>query len=59
MTNHLLNNSTREQVYSFFFQMFQSYSFKQFLTISLATNYKAVMENKQTHYHHEISSIPV
>ena len=39
--------------------MFQSYSFKQFLTISLATNYKAVMENKQTHYHHEISSISV
>lgn len=57
-TNNLLDNDTRELVYDFFFKMFQSYRFKQNLTLSFASNYDKVI-NKTEESDHEISTIGV
>jgi hypothetical protein len=58
-TNHLLDNACREVVYEFLFKMFQSYSFKQRLILSLAANYGTVVEKRRQSRKHEIYSISV
>ena len=58
MTNGLLDNEGRDLVYNFFFKMFQSYKFKQHLTLSFASNYGSII-NKTQDSEHEISSIGV
>lgn len=44
-TNHLLAPEGLETVYSFFLEMFQSYHFKQSLTLSYASNYHCVQRD--------------
>ena len=57
-TNYMLDDRTRKIVYDLFFKMFQSYHFKQALTLSFAANYGKIMM-KDDESEHGISSIGV
>jgi len=57
-TNVKLDNDTREVIYNLLFTMFQSYRFKQYLTLSLTANYKHIIR-KTENSEHDISSIGV
>ena len=42
-TNSLLDNEGRESCYQLLFKLFQSYRFKQYLTLSLTANYSYII----------------
>lgn len=57
-TNNMLDNETREVIYNLLFSLFQSYRFKQYLTLSLTSNYSSIV-CKEANEEHDISSIAV
>ena len=57
-TNHMLDNVTREIIYNLLFCLFQSYRFKQYLTLSLTANYSSII-CKTADSEHDIASIGV
>lgn len=57
-TNHMLDNETRRIIYDLLFALFQSYRFKQYLTLSLTANYGSII-CKTAESEHDIASIGV
>ena len=59
-TNYLLDDKTQALVYEFFFKMFQSYTFKQDLTLSFSSNYHWAQKKQRSGSNmHGISAISV
>lgn len=57
--NSMLDNQTRELFYEFHFKMFESFEFKQRLTLALTANYNSVMATKAKDSKYHICNINV